>query len=115
MPRGGHNWKGGATVEATRSLNVMTLSRAGYLTGSQSGAWQWSDRDCPTASVLISGGHEAVRLNYRVRAHGEDWQSVTQRIPIRWTSCRFGGERPWFVCDVQANGVYLRPSGCQAL
>ena len=22
------------------------------------------------------------------------------------SSCRFGGERPWFVCDVHANGVY---------
>jgi hypothetical protein len=29
-----------------------------------------------------------------------------QRVPIRWTPCRLGGERPWFVCNVSANGAY---------
>ena len=58
----------------------------------------------------IGIGHRAaanaIILDYRIRSNGEDWQSVSQRVPIRWTSCRFGGERPWFVCDVHANGVY---------
>ncbi len=106
MSRGGHNWKGSGTVEGSRSLDVMKLARAGYLTGSRLGSWQWSYRDNSTASVSVTGGREAIRFDYRIRTHGEDWQSVSQRIPIRWTSCRFGGERPWFVCDVHANGVY---------
>ena len=46
------------------------------------------------------GGRHAITLDYRIRSDGEDWQSVHQRVPIRWTPCRFGGERPWFVCDV---------------
>ena len=49
---------------------------------------------------------DAITLDYRIRSGGEDWQPVQQRVPIRWTPCRFGGERPWFVCDVRANGVY---------
>jgi hypothetical protein len=106
MSRGGHNWKGGGTVDGTRSLDVMKLARTGYLTGSRLGSWQWSYRDSSTASVSVTGGREAIRLDFRVRTHDADWQSVSQRIPIRWTSCRFGGERPWFVCDVSANGVY---------
>jgi hypothetical protein len=84
----------------------MKLARAGYLTGSRLGSWQWSYRDGSTASVSVTGGREAVRLDYRIRTYDEDWQSVNQRIQIRWTACRFGGERPWFVCDVAANGVY---------
>lgn len=106
MTRGGHNRKGGGTVDGTRALDVMKLARAGYLTGSRLGSWQWSYRDSSTASVSVRGGREAIRLDYRIRTHGEDLQSVCQRIPIRWTSCRFGGERPWFICDVHANGVY---------
>jgi hypothetical protein len=106
MSRGGHNWRGASIVEGTRSLDVMKLTRAGYLTGPRLGSWQWSYRDSSMASVSVTGGHEAIRLDYRIRTHGEDWQSVSQRIPIRWTLCRLGGERPWFVCDVQANGVY---------
>jgi hypothetical protein len=31
---------------------------------------------------------------------------VEQRIAIAWTPCRFGGERPWFICSVYANGDY---------
>jgi hypothetical protein len=31
---------------------------------------------------------------------------VQQPVPIRWTPCRFGGERPWFVCEVTAGGVH---------
>ena len=106
MSRGGHNWKGGGTVDGARALDVMKLARAGYLTGSRLGSWQWSYRDSSTASVSVTGGREAIKLDYRIRTHCEDWQSVSQHIPIHWTSCRFGGERPWFVCDVRTNGVY---------
>jgi hypothetical protein len=82
----------------------MKLARAGYLVGPQLGNWQWSYRDGSIASVLVTGGRDIVTLDYRV-LRGEDWDSVNQRIPIRWTPCRFGGERPWFVCNVMANGV----------
>jgi hypothetical protein len=106
MSRGGHNWRGTGTVEGTRSLEVMKLARAGYLSDVRFGSWQWTHGDGTKASIQISGGRQAVTLDYRVKAGGEDWQTVHQRVPIRWTPCRFAGERPWFVCDVSANGVY---------
>ena len=107
MSRGGHNWKGGGTVEGSRSLDVMKLARAGYLSGSELGGWQWTYGD-------VTDGFDPDRrrtgqLSPSTTASesgGEEWQSVHQRVPIRWTPCRFGGERPWFVCDVHANGVY---------
>jgi hypothetical protein len=106
MSRGGHNWKGAGTVEGSRSLSVMKLARAGYLSGMTFGGWQWTCGDGTTASIQITGAKDAVTLDYRVRSGGDDWEPVRQRVPIRRTSCRFGGERPWFVCDVAANGVY---------
>jgi hypothetical protein len=106
MSRGGHNWRGTGTVDGTRSLEVMKLARAGYLTYSMAGGWKWSSSDGTTASIGMTGGRDAVTLKYRIRSNGEEWQAVDQRIPIHWTTCRFGGERPWFVCDVFANGVY---------
>jgi hypothetical protein len=105
MSRGGHNWKGGGTVEGARSLDVMKLARAGYLSGPQHGGWQWTYRDETRVVISIMGGRDVVTLDYRVRSGDGDWQSVDQRVPIRWTTCRLGGERPWFICDVQANGV----------
>jgi hypothetical protein len=106
MPRGGHNWKGGGTIEGARAIDVMRLERCGYLAGPRLGSLQWTSRDGSTASVLVVGGRERVRLDYKLRPSGEDWQQVSQCIPIRWTPCRFGGERPWFICDVLANGVH---------
>jgi hypothetical protein len=106
MSRGGHNWKGNAIVEGTRAIEVMRLERAGYLAGPQLGSVQWTSSAGSTASLMVTGGRDAVRLDYRFKPPGEDWQPVSQRIPIRWTPCRFGGERPWFICDVSSNGVY---------
>jgi hypothetical protein len=31
---------------------------------------------------------------------------VEQRVAVVWTPCRFGGDRPWFVCSVASNRVY---------
>jgi hypothetical protein len=105
MSRGGHNWKGGGTVEGTRAIDVMQLARAGFLAGPNTGSWQWRYRDGSTASVLITGGRDGVALNYRIRLSGGDWQPVNQRITVQWTPCHFGGERAWFICDVMANGM----------
>jgi hypothetical protein len=105
MSRGGHNWKGRGTVEGARSLDVMKVARAGYLAGSRAGGWQWTNGSDRTATIGIVGGRDAITLDYRIQTRGEDWQAVRQRVPVRWTRCRFGGERPWFVCDVLANGV----------
>lgn len=93
-------------MEGSRSLDVMKLARAGYLSGLRLGSWQWTYGDGTTNSIGIRGGRCEIVLHYRIRSHGEDWQSVHQRVPIRWTPCRLGGERPWFVCNVSANGVY---------
>jgi hypothetical protein len=106
ISRGGHNWRGGGTVEGSRSLDVMMLARACHLSDGSFGSWRWTYGDGTTASVDFQGGRREIILAYRVRSYSEDWQSVRQRVPIRWTPCRFGGERPWFVCDVHANGVY---------
>jgi hypothetical protein len=106
MSRGGHNWRGTGTVEGTRSLDVMKLARAGYLTDSRVGTWQLTNRDGATANIGVVGGRDSITLDYRVRSGGDQWQSVNQRAPIRWTPCRFGGQRPWFVCNVRTNGIY---------
>jgi hypothetical protein len=58
------------------------------------------------ASISAESQHHSVTLKYRSCSYGEDWKDVVQRVAIEWTACRFGGERPWFVCSVVSNGVY---------
>ena len=97
---------GKATVEGCRSIDVLEWHRIGYL---RSPGWfsyartRGGERE---ASINVQAQRHAVTLKYRIRSYGEDWSDVEQRVPIAWTPCRFGGERPWFVCSVTANGVY---------
>jgi len=58
------------------------------------------------ASISVETERHRVALKYRTRRYGEDWASVKQQFPVAWTPCRFGGERPWFICSVYANGTY---------
>ena len=69
-------------------------------------SWAWTRDGERVASINVETQRHAVTLKYRSRSYGEDWSDVEQRVAIEWTSCRFGGERPWFVCSVAANGVY---------
>ena len=58
------------------------------------------------ASIQVESGRDQVTLKYRSRSYGEEWSNVHQTVPLEWTRCRFGGERPWFVCSVCSNGHY---------
>jgi hypothetical protein len=53
------------------------------------------------ASINVQTQRHSVTLKYRSRSYGEDWSDVEQRVTIAWTPCRFGGERPWFVCSLE--------------
>jgi hypothetical protein len=69
-------------------------------------SWAWTRNDKPVASINVQMKRHSVTLRYRSRSYGEDWTDVEQRVTTAWTPCRFGGERPWFICSVYANGTY---------
>jgi hypothetical protein len=65
----------------------LRWSRAGRETGSIGGAVEGSDR--PMQILLF----------YRHRSGpGGEWEDVQEPVPLTWTACNFGGERPWFIC-----------------
>ena len=100
----GRPGSGRATADACRSLDVNQLRRAGVLTNGWMGNWQWTRDGERTGSISISGGKQRIALTYRWQRGGEDWQDVKEPIAIRWSACRFGGERPYFVCPGVVNG-----------
>ena len=44
-------------------------------------------------------------LLYRYRQGEGDWRDIEQPTPITWSPCRYGGQRPYFVCPGVVNGV----------
>ena len=107
MSRGGHNWKGGGTVEGSRSLDVMKLARAGYLSGPCSAAGSGRIGDGTTASIEIMGGRDAITLDYRFKA-GEE-------IGSRSTSaCRSAGPPAASAASGPGSSAMSRPTACIA-
>ena len=94
------------TVESCRSIDVLEWHRRGYLRSPRWFSWAWTRDGERVASMNVETQRHAVTLKYRSRSYGEGWSDVEQRVAIEWTSCRFGGERPWFACSVAANRVY---------
>ncbi len=45
-----------------------------------------------------------LRLEFKVRIGGGDWESVSEVIPITRAPCRYGGTRPYFLCPGVVNG-----------
>jgi hypothetical protein len=104
MPR--YAYGGKTTVESCRSIDVLHWNRLGYLRTSRWFSWAWTRDGERVASINVETQHHSVTLKYRHCSYGEDWSDVEQCIAVAWTPCRFGSERPWFVCSVQSNGAY---------
>ena len=115
MSRGGHNWKGGGTVEGSRSWHVMKLARAGYLAGSRTGGWQWTYRDGTDGLHRDHRWQDShhPRLSHQVGRRGMAVGPPARADPLdalplrrRAALVRLRRSRQWGV---------LRPTGCQAL
>jgi hypothetical protein len=97
--RSGWKWK---TREMLR-LDILQIKKLGILRPGYFGGLSWSDG----ASIGLKVYEDSVQLIFRVRVQGGDWQDVTQSITTEWTSCRFGGKRPWFRCPRCGGRCYV--------
>src|SRR5437867_2914094 len=95
------------TVESCRRLDVRHLQQQGCLSPERalSLAWQNSAGE-QIAFLQIQAEPEQVLLLHRYRSQREDWQEVEEVVPLTWTPCHFGGERPWFLCPGAVRGRY---------
>jgi hypothetical protein len=81
------------------------LHREGLLKAGRSFSLRWSRAGRETGSIggTAEGAHGGrparVVLSYRHRGGvGNEWEDVRETVPLEWTPCNLGGERPWFLC-----------------
>jgi hypothetical protein len=85
------------------SIDVRHWCRNGLLRPGQKFDCSWSRRGKRTGSIEVLPTSDAVILLFCWRASEEEkWKSFEQRVPLTWTTCHFGGARPWFVCTEDA-------------
>jgi len=96
---GGWNASGRPTTGDCLSLDVSSLNQSGALTARWTGTCQWSRDGEKTGEVGICSNSDGVTLTYNSRVADGDWVHHQQTICISWVDCRFGGQRPYFVCS----------------
>ena len=81
-------------------LDVRWLHRLGALAPGAVCRPQWTRGERPAGSIVTirDPQRECLHLDYRTQTLGGPWTAVQETIALVWTSCHFGGERPWFGC-----------------
>ena len=91
------------TTDECHSVDVRYLHGEDLLKAGHSFSLRWSRAGRETGSIrcTVIGNEKAekVILTYRHRSGPSgEWKEVREPVPLSWTACNFGGERPWFVC-----------------
>ena len=98
---------GRPTCESCKSIDVRRWHRGGRLRPGQHFPCSWTRGGESAGNIRVRTEGDAVVLIYRSRSWGAtEWKSIEQRVPITWTACHLGGQRPWFVCSAYRNGRY---------
>ena len=97
-------WDAKASTTAYNRLDLASLRRGGGLRPGAVGTVTWSRGERATASIgwsVVGENGTAAALELRYAVGGE---AVRCAVPLGWTPCHFGGERPWFVCPGEGCG-----------
>ncbi len=95
-------------VEKYPELDVRFLNKKGGLDNRRSCICNWRDG----SNISIETSPEAIELSYATTITGQR-QNVNYRVPLSWTTCNYGGKRPWLICPGKGCGrrvakLYLR-------
>lgn len=74
-------------------IDVRQLNKKGCLEPGQRFNWRWQDGNYITIETKAG----AIELDYTISYDGKS-QKINYEIPLTWTSCNYGGKRPWFIC-----------------
>ena len=90
-------------VEDHLVLDVHDLHREWRLEPGECSFRTWWHGHRAILSVRIIALEDALELAYSPGGRGG--KNVRYDVPLDWTACNFGGERPWFLCPGATHGV----------
>jgi hypothetical protein len=98
-------WETKDTVEHCLSLDVRAWQRGHLLHAGLGFTTRWSNHQGEVvASIRVRVQPGGVLLSYHVWRGEELWQAVEELVALTWTSCHYGGQRPWFLCPGVGQG-----------
>lgn len=94
-----HGFSTLSLVECALDIDVRRWQRRNLLVADTTFQCLWSTNDAKAASLKVRVvSKELVRLLYRVRMPQKRWEQLDKPVSVVWTGCRYGGQRPWFLC-----------------
>jgi hypothetical protein len=81
------------------NIDVRQLNRKGCLQPGQRHSWEWRDG----SNINFETKTSAIELDYTISYDSES-KKINCEIPLTWTSCNYGGKRPWFICPGKGCG-----------
>src|SRR4051812_6181117 len=102
----GNRYRSGTkrTADACQSIDVRRWQREGRLQSGSYFRWVWSRNGEETTSIGVLVHHEGVELRYVVSPNTDEPEQIQYTVPLAWTPCTYGGQRPWFLCPGVVNG-----------
>lgn len=94
-------------VEEAREIDVGQWHRDGYFGDRPRqfvSAWYRSGRQVAAIDVRADRHGAELSYSYPRTGHEGDNESIDYAVLLDWTTCNFGGERPWFLCPGVVNG-----------
>tara|TARA_R100000544_G_C2227255_1_gene61737 strand:- start:5013 stop:5651 length:639 start_codon:yes stop_codon:yes gene_type:complete len=87
-------------------LDIRTLNQRGWLdkTTYQNLSWKRNGQEIGSIQFLawtrvqFPDEKSSLRLKYKSRTNGGDWQELNYKVDLETTKCNFGGLRYWFRC-----------------
>ena len=94
------------TTEEFDCLDVRYLQKKGFLCPGRRRKLAWWRGERETSSILLRAEDGRIVLEYLCvgGVHGSP-EYVVQNVGLLYTTCTFGGKRPWFECPGYAGGV----------
>jgi hypothetical protein len=82
------------------SIDVRQLSRWGSLKPWLRYPLKWNNG----SNIVVETKPGVIELSYGISHNGQPREDVHIVVPLTWSSCNYGGERPWFICPGKGCG-----------
>lgn len=87
-------------TEHCMSIDVRRLNRKGCQEPGQKYSWKWQNG----SNIVIETKPGAIELFYSIPRNEQPCKDVHITAPLSWSSCNYGGKRPWFICPSKSCG-----------
>lgn len=98
----GRRWRLDAKdrIEERLKIDIRVWHRKRLLQSPKSFSWKWLRTGQRLSAIAVHVRSEKIILDYRHQNIKDEWVDKKYWIFIQWTSCNYGGKRPWFICPV---------------